>query len=472
MTSTNGTDNPILSHFDFVFALPVKGKAALVLLEPEEYGTSRELRFGYYYLTELNDVVFLICDGSEEKTFSTLDGMYITNPKLRNVFIESTSDSEPLGHHQKACNGLLGQDLMEYAMRLEAHNADFLSGEFCWDWLLSAEKIEKLRKPVKLQDATETISIQDFRFTIKDGQIEGVEKITETSKALNIEATPVPDNFETSYRQLLQDCLNGEVIENPRTEVKCYTKLNHTFTLKPDEFPILTSRKINWKGAIAEMLAYMRGYQDLEEFHSLGVKTWDANCKNWKPTKPNLKDSETDCGVIYGASANAVGFGYSHILEILKDPEKRYDRGIIWNFWNPAYFEMGCLRPCLMMHHFNVVGDTLHLTSYQRSMDVPLGGAWNLIQAWFLLHVTAKLTRLKQGTVTLHVANAHIYENQVEGVEELLGRKPLENAARFHSIETLNALDVTQHISKENISEFFDVQGYQSLDPISFPFTV
>ena len=41
---------------------------------------------------------------------------------------------------------------------------------------------------------------------------------------------------------------------------------------------------------------------------------------------------------------------------------------------------MGCLRPCMHTHTFSLVGDTLYLTSSQRSCDVPLGQNFNQIQ--------------------------------------------------------------------------------------------
>ena len=48
------------------------------------------------------------------------------------------------------------------------------------------------------------------------------------------------------------------------------------------------------------------------------------------------------------------------------------DRGEIITFYNPGEFELGCLRPCMHTHTFSLLGDTLYLTSYQRSCDVPL----------------------------------------------------------------------------------------------------
>lgn len=279
-------------------------------------------------------------------------------------------------------------------------------------------------------------------------------------------------NFEEQYRSMLQQCLEGESVPNPRTGVNCLTSLNHTLTLKASEFPILTSRRVPWKIAIKEMIAYIRGATSLREFHDLGVKTWDANCQAWKPLDHNIKTHSEDCGLIYGASAAATGVNFSDIVQGLCNHETRHDRGIIWNFWNPAYFHLGCLRPCMMMHHFNVLGKTLHLTSYQRSQDVALGGAFNIIQAWFLLRLAAELTGLKMGDATLHVTNAHVYENQVPMARELLDREPYEPKAKLTFKKPLTMNDILRNINNENFDDFFELEGYESHDVLKFPFTV
>lgn len=56
-------------------------------------------------------------------------------------------------------------------------------------------------------------------------------------------------------------------------------------------------------------------------------------------------------------------------------------RGEIITFFNPGETELGCLRPC-MHTPFSLLGDTLYLTSYQRSCDVPLGLNFNQIQVF------------------------------------------------------------------------------------------
>lgn len=334
---------------------------------------------------------------------------------------------------------------------------------------------------IELVEETETAETPAATVTKKDGKLVleiDLNQIAAKHQTREPFDSITAPNAEAQYREMLRDLLeNGEWVENPRTKVRCLTGLNYTIKMNPRVFPAITSRKLPWRAAIKEMLGYMQGFTTLEDFHRLGVNTWDANCEAWKPIDPktgnidtNLKSHGGDLGLIYGASAEAVGMGYQEILNKLRNYESRYDRGIIWSFWNPAYFHMGCLRPCMMMHQFNVIGDTLHLTSYQRSQDVPLGGAFNLIQAWVLLQLTARFVGLEVGTVTLHISNAHIYENQLDGVYELLAREPRELPVLEINESIQNFADLRE-ITADNFGEFFQVDGYDPHPAIKFPFT-
>lgn len=167
---------------------------------------------------------------------------------------------------------------------------------------------------------------------------------------------------EQQYIAMLEDCYeNGTDVVNERTGSICRTILNQRIQFDGNEFPLLTTRKMYWKQAIGEMVGYIRGYKDLRDFHKLGVHTWDANVEAWNSP---YKQNDYDTGTIYGASAETVGTGYLHVVaNIMNKPN---DRGHIWNFWNPEYFDKGCLRPCMYSHQFNVLDGTLHLTSTQR----------------------------------------------------------------------------------------------------------
>lgn len=226
---------------------------------------------------------------------------------------------------------------------------------------------------------------------------------------------------EIQYLEIMKACKNGVKVYNKRTNTYCFTSLNHQIKFDGSQFPICTTRKSYWRQAICEMIGYIRGYDDLDDFHSIGVKTWDANCEAWwNPAKK----SDTHLGIIYGASAECVGVPYTEVLaQIEANP---HDRGIIWSFWNPEHFEIACLRPCMFAHQFNVMEGELHLTSYQRSADVPLGLNFNMMQCWFMLNITAQLTGLRVGSICMNLTNCHIYEDQMPGVIEQLKRKPFD----------------------------------------------
>lgn len=268
-------------------------------------------------------------------------------------------------------------------------------------------------------------------------------------------------NTEGKYLSLMKEVLNdGIYVENARTNSECLTLVNKTMQYG-SEFPLLTTRKMYWKQAICEMLCYMRGYTTLEQFHSLGVHSWDANAKAWKDTG--------EVGLIYGASASKVGMSYPQLVTQIK--ENPSDRGHIWNFWNPEYFNEGCLRPCMFLHNFNVLDNTLYLSSYQRSVDLPLGFSWNLVQTWFLLNVTARLAKLNVGTILHTMTNVHIYKNQEELAEEHVKREPFD-PPQFIFKKDITLEDIMFNINKDNFDEYFGLEDYQYHPPIKYPFTV
>ncbi|HBF47568.1 MAG TPA: thymidylate synthase, partial [Shewanella frigidimarina] len=70
----------------------------------------------------------------------------------------------------------------------------------------------------------------------------------------------------------------GEWVNNARTNKKCLTVINAdlVYDVGNNQFPLVTTRKSFWKSAIAEILGYLRGYQNAADFRALGTKTWDA----------------------------------------------------------------------------------------------------------------------------------------------------------------------------------------------------
>ena len=72
---------------------------------------------------------------------------------------------------------------------------------------------------------------------------------------------------------------------------------------------------------------------------------------------------------------------------------------------------------------WDVTDGRLNCMLIQRSGDLPLGVPFNTSQYAVLVHLLAQVTGLKPGLFTHVINNAHIYENQIEGMKTQLTRK-------------------------------------------------
>ncbi len=183
------------------------------------------------------------------------------------------------------------------------------------------------------------------------------------------------------YLKLSQRIVDeGIWVNNERTGKKCLTIINAdlTYDVAKNEFPLVTTRKSFYKSAIAEMIGYIRGYDNAADFRKLGTKTWDANANDNEDWLANpYRKGQDDCGFIYGKVARNFpkpdGGSIDILRQIVDNLSKGIDnRGEIFTFYHPGAFHMGCLRPCMYSHHFSLLGGVLYLNSTQRSCDVPL----------------------------------------------------------------------------------------------------
>lgn len=187
----------------------------------------------------------------------------------------------------------------------------------------------------------------------------------------------------------------GEWVVNERTKSRCLTLIDETleYDVGNEVFPLVTTRKSFYRVAIGEMIGYIRGFTSTEQFHKLGVHTWDANAQNptWTGSlfgKKFIKAGH-NLGLIYGGvdrfelikgdllfnhknkpeMTDMSGFllertSFLSLVNQLREGQD--DRGLIWSFWKPDLFEYGCLRPCMYEHQFSLVNGKLYLSSNQR----------------------------------------------------------------------------------------------------------
>jgi len=280
------------------------------------------------------------------------------------------------------------------------------------------------------------------------------------------------------YLDLCQRIVDeGVWVDNARTGKRCLTVINAdlSYDVGAGEFPLVTTRKSFYKAAIAEMIGYLRGYDNAADFRALGTRTWDANANDnadWL-ANPHRK-GEDDCGFIYGKVARNFpkpdGGSVDLLRKIIDDLKAgKDDRGEILTFYHPGAFHMGCLRPCMYSHHFSLLGDRLYLNSTQRSCDVPLGLNFNMVQVYFLLAIVAQITGHKPGMAYHKIVNAHIYEDQLEWMRDVqLKREPLAPPTLKINPDIRSLEDLETWVTMDD----FEVEGYEYHPAIQYPFSV
>jgi len=275
-----------------------------------------------------------------------------------------------------------------------------------------------------------------------------------------------------------------------------------------DGFPAITTKQLFFKAAKGELIGFFRGYQSAAQFREIGCKVWDVNA-NITPAwleNPNRQGVD-DCGRIYGAqwtdwrdwreaegavardSLLAKGYeirahdqttdlyvmrrGLNQLEEALKKVMTNpTDRGILVNGWRPDEFDIQCLRPCHVSYTLvcDVPSNTLHLSFYQRSWDMAL--AFNITLGALFLHIFARLAGMKPGSVSHHVADAHLYESHLPGVETMLARDHFEQPTLdLGPIPTLTSVDQIPGVFERIDPDLIKLVNYKHHPAVKFAMT-
>ena len=86
-------------------------------------------------------------------------------------------------------------------------------------------------------------------------------------------------NIEHDYLKLLKDVLNNGVEKQDRTGTGTRSvfgrQIRHDMKLG---FPLLTTKKMYWKGIITELLWFLRGDTNIKYLVDNGCHIWDGDC--------------------------------------------------------------------------------------------------------------------------------------------------------------------------------------------------
>ncbi|MDR1689095.1 MAG: thymidylate synthase [Clostridiales bacterium] len=223
--------------------------------------------------------------------------------------------------------------------------------------------------------------------------------------------------YDRQYLKIAQNILNNGYYAPNRTKTNTL-KLPHQimqFNLQ-NEFPILTTKFVAFKTAVKELLWIFKDQSNsLAALRKENVRIWDE----W----------EMEDGTI-GTSYGYVVKKYSQMDKLLEDLKNNpQSRRMMIDLWQIPHLPTGALYPCCFLTMWDVTDGFLNCMLVQRSGDFPLGVPFNTSQYAALLCMVAQVTGLKAGLFTHVINNAHIYENQIEGIKKQLERKDMDYPA-------------------------------------------
>lgn len=238
-----------------------------------------------------------------------------------------------------------------------------------------------------------------------------------------------------NYHALLQQILDEGQWEPNRTGIDALSIPGAMLKFDLREgFPAVTTKKLAWKQVVGELIGFLRGVNNAKDFRDLGCTVWDQNANENQQWLANpFRTGEDDLGRVYGVQwRDWRGPGDEYTRESIdqiavaldKVRNNPQDRRIIVSAWNPGELDKMALPPCHMLFQLLPRSDgTLHMTMYQRSCDMFLGIPFNIASYALLLELFAKWTGRQAATLTMFLADVHIYENHMEQVKEQLTRE-------------------------------------------------
>lgn len=280
---------------------------------------------------------------------------------------------------------------------------------------------------------------------------------------------------ENQYLNLIGDIINeGELIEGRNGNTLAVFGSAMHFSLENNVIPLLTTKKVAWKTCLKELLWFISGSTDNKKLQAENVKIWNDNgSRDFLDSRGLNHLEENDLGPVYGHQWRFFNAPYTncdesykgkgvdqlqYIIDSLKDSKERCSRRLVMSAWNPCQINEMALPPCHVLCQFNVIGNNLSCSLYQRSGDVGLGVPFNIASYSFLTHLIAKHCDLEAKEFVYYLGNTHIYDDHVDSLKEQIEREPKE----FPKVKI--------NIKRDNIDDYcledFEIENYECHLPI------
>jgi len=279
----------------------------------------------------------------------------------------------------------------------------------------------------------------------------------------------IGETFETQYMLILKNLVKSKTLRNCRNGVTKSTFGGFMrFDLR-DGFPLLTTRKMFFRGIVEELLFFIRGDTDTKCLENIGVNIWRGNTNREFLDNVGLTYKEGMMGPLYGAqwrhfngvydeTTGKSSGGVDQLVNVINliqtDPNSRR---IIMTSFNPSQADDAVLYPChSVVLQFYVDNDSLDLMAYSRSIDWFHGAPFNIASYSLLLTLVASLTGHIPRIVNVVFGDSHIYRAHEDECRELLNR-PIFKPPRLNIKKNLLTIEDIEGLKFED----FYLENYQ-----------
>ena len=315
-------------------------------------------------------------------------------------------------------------------------------------------------------------------------------------------------NIDQGYLSLLEDVLNNGVEKSDRTGTGTISVFGRQIRHDMKQgFPLLTTKKMYWKGIVTELLWFLRGDTNIKFLHDNGCHIWDGDYE-----KSGRSDGEL--GPIYGKQwRNWRGIDSSKISRKTYSTDQISNlinglktnpnsRRLMVNAWNVGELDQMTLPPChygfqVYTRELSLEERGIHYETYykglkrkktnedfdkigiptreislmwnQRSVDTFLGLPFNIASYGLLLEIIADEVNMIPGELVGNLGDVHLYNNHLDQAREQLMRFPKPLSKLIINNEFWNPDQGTIKQINYIIPDDFYIKDYQSHSSIKAP---